>query len=215
MEESIYSKKMPKIKKALKILYIATLVLGIASLLVICLFNAFGVFSIKTATGTKYGDGFTYPGYQAIFYGYGEMIIQGYTESSFNPITFSALLVALIGVITCLVLLHKNKNKKGTNTKRAIIAFVLGVVILYSSIVLFNCDKLWIWSAKQVNGAYSNYYSEYLEKALNGEVYFKKEAYPTILLIVGIISSLVSAGYGATLIYQKQFAKKYKSKETK
>jgi len=33
---------------------------------------------------SPYADGFSYPGYQTIFSGFGNMIIQGYSEAGFN-----------------------------------------------------------------------------------------------------------------------------------
>ncbi len=208
MENSIYKEKMGKIKKTVKIFYLISMILGLATFIMLICFNFAGVFTIKTISGTKYENAFTYPGWQAIFFGMGEMMIQGYTEFTFNIWTCIGLFLPFLAILVCSIIYLNNKNKKGTNKKKAILEIVMGICIIIGVILLFNCDLLAIENAKHVTGSYQNYYEEYLLKALNGEEYFKKEIYPTLLLIVGIITAIVKFANASLLFYQKKFATK-------
>lgn len=210
MESALYKEKMEKMKKGVKILFFASLSLSIVTLILLVCFNFAGVFTIQTLPGTKYENAFTYPGWQAIYYGVGEMIIQGYTEFTFNIYNFLGFLLPFLGIIVWLVLYVKSYKKKGTNKKKAILEFVLAALILFGSIMLFNCDKTAIENAKHVQGSYQNYYTEYLEPALKGEISFTKTFYPVLLLIVGILTSFVKIANGILLVCQKNFAKKNK-----
>lgn len=205
---------METIKKVVKILTILSLVSGGVMFVLFALFNLAGVFTIQTLPGTKYENGFTYPGWQAIFFGMGEMMIQGYTEFGFDIYTCLGLFIPLIAIVICTIMYLKSLKKKGKNRKKAILEFVMAGAILFGAIMLFLCDTFSILMASQVEGSYQNYYLEYLLPALNGEVSFKKEIYPYLILIFGILISLIKAGNGGLLIYQKKYAATLKKEAT-
>lgn len=211
MDKEIYETKMGKIKKLVKITFFISMILSLVILAMLIIYNFVGVFYIQTAQGTKYQDGFTYPGWQSIFYGMGEMMIQGYKEFGFDIYTCLGLFIPFFAVIICSCMYMSNRNKKGTNKKKAVLEFVMAITILFGVIMLFNCDKFTIQNAKsQQNNSYASYYDEYLSKALNGEKVFKKLAYPYILLIVGILISLVKVFNGLLLLKQKKLAVEFK-----
>ena len=216
MTQKAYQSKMESIKKMVFTLFLSSVVLGICVFVLFVIFNFAGVFSIKTLPGTKYQNGFTYPGWQSIFFGMGEMMVQGYTESSFNIVTCLAMFVPVLTLLVLQPLAITSFKKKGTNQKKAIYEIIMAVVILVGGILLFNCDQLWIMNAKTTSeaatGSYANYYKEYLVPAMNGEVSFAKTFYPTLLLIISLLAVLAKAGYGIALLYQKNFAKKYKNR---
>ncbi len=205
-----YENKMNKIKKAISYLFIASLILSIISLLLFVGFNLFGVFTIQTLPGTKYENPFTYPGWQAIYWGVGEMIIQGYTEFTFNIFNFLGFFVPFLTIVIWLIMYPKLYKARGTNKKKAILEFITGGLILVGAIILFNCDKFAIMNAEQVKDSYQNYYLEYLYPAMHGELSFTKTFYPTLILIFGIITSIIKIANGTLLIYQKKFALKNK-----
>lgn len=208
--------KMGVIKLLVRITTITSLISGLIMLILLILFNFSGVFTIKTLPGTKYENGFTYPGRQSIFFGMGEMMIQGYTEFGFDIYTCLGLFIPFIAIIICSIIYLNNLKKKGTNRKKAILDFVMAGTILFGAIILFNCDSFSILMASQVEGSYQNYYEEYLLPALNGEVSFTKEIYPYLILVLGILFTLIKAANGGLLIYQKKYALKLKkAKETK
>ncbi len=208
--------KIGVIKTFVRITTIASLISGLVMLILLVLFNFSGVFTIKTLPGTKYENGFTYPGWQSIFFGMGEMMIQGYTEFGFDIYTCLGLFIPFIAIIVCSIIYLNNLKKKGTNRKKAILDFVMAGTILFGSIMLFNCDNFSILMASQVEGSYQSYYNEYLLPALNGEVSFTKEIYPYLILVFGILFTLIKTANGGLLIYQKKYALKLKkAKETK
>lgn len=210
MEQSEFQSKMSRIKSFVKIGFIVSLILTVLCLVLLITFNFAGVFTIQTLPGTKYENAFTYPGWQAIYWGVGEMIIQGYTEFSFNIFNFLGFLLPFLGIIVWLVMYLKSYKVRGTNKKKAILEFVAAGLILFGGFMLFFCDKFAIMNAKNVKDSYQNYYTEYLLPAINGEVSFQKTFFPVLLLIISILTALVKVANGCLLIFQKKFALKNK-----
>ena len=172
------------------------------------LYNFSEVLTIYTDEGTKYADGFSYPGYQTIFSGFGNMIIQGYTETTFNIWTFLGCFLPLIGCIVASIMLATNFARRGTNKKKAIVEGIVAVFLIFGGIILFNVDKLWIANAKAVTGSYTYYYEAYLMPAINGELYFGKDYFPTVVLVICLIAGLVKAANCGLLLFQKYYARK-------
>ena len=210
MEQSEFQSKMSRIKSFVKIGFIVSLILTVLCLLLLITFNFAGVFTIQTLPGTKYENAFTYPGWQAIYWGVGEMIIQGYTEFTFNIFNFLGFLLPFLGIIVWLVMYLKSYKVRGTNKKKAILEFIAAGLILFGGFMLFFCDKFAIMNAKNVKDSYQNYYTEYLLPAINGEVSFQKTFFPVLLLIISILTALVKVANGCLLIFQKKFALKNK-----
>ena len=210
MEQSEFKSKMSRIKSFVKIGFIVSLILTVLCLLLLITFNFAGVFTIQTLPGTKYENAFTYPGWQAIYWGVGEMIIQGYTEFTFNIFNFLGFLLPFLGIIVWLVMYLKSYKVRGTNKKKAILEFIAAGLILFGGFMLFFCDKFAIMNAKNVKDSYQNYYTEYLLPAINGEVSFQKTFFPVLLLIISILTALVKVANGCLLIFQKKFALKNK-----
>ena len=210
MEQSEFQSKMSRIKSSVKIGFIVSFILTVLCLVLLITFNFAGVFTIQTLPGTKYENAFTYPGWQAIYWGVGEMIIQGYTEFSFNIFNFLGFLLPFLGIIVWLVMYLKSYKVRGTNKKKAILEFVAAGLILFGGFMLFFCDKFAIMNAKNVKDSYQNYYTEYLLPAINGEVSFQKTFFPVLLLIISILTGLVKVANGCLLIFQKKFALKNK-----
>lgn len=212
MEQQEYQNKMAKIKKLVFIGFIVSVVLAVAAIVLLGLFNAMGVFTIHTGNaGSKYERPFTYPGWQQLYGFGGEMIIQGYEENTFDILMIIAIYLPLFAGIATTIMLITNFKRKGTNRKKAIIEFVMAALLIFAGIVVLLCDKVWIANTSRVKaGSYANYYQDYLLPALAGQDggYFRKEAYPTILGIVCIVTALVKGCNGALLMYQKAFAKK-------
>ena len=154
-----------------------------------------------------------YPGYQSIFFGFGNMIIQGYTEATFNIWLFLGCFLPLIGCIVACVMLSTNLLRKGTNKKKAILEGIVAVTLIFGAIILFNCDKLWIENAKHVKGSYTNYYEVYLKPAIDGEVYFAKDYFPNVVFGVCLAAGLFKAAHCGLLIFQKYYARKVNNRQ--
>lgn len=214
MPEASYSLTMGRLKRAVTIFFFVGLLLAIASMTVLVLFNFMGVFTLHTGnTGSKYEEAFTYPGWQALYYGVGTMIIQGYTEWTTDIWLCAAFLVPFFAVLVLEIMVAIRFKRKGTNRFKAVAEFIMAGLLLIGGIMLFNCDKFTIAQAKQVTDSYTNYYKEYLLPALEGQDggYFRKEAFPTILLIVCLLTALVKGIDGALLLIQKSIAEKHRT----
>ena len=202
------NKVLKVLKPTAKVLALISIALGLLAVAMLVLFNFSDVFTIYTDDGTKYANGFSYPGYQAIFAGFGNMIIQGYEEATFNIWTFLGCFLPLIGCIVASIMLATNFNRRGTNKKKAIVEGIVAVCLIFGAIILLNCDKLWIENAKHVTGSYTNYYEEYLLPAINGELYFGKDYFPTVVLVVCLIAGIFKAINCGVLLFQKYYARK-------
>ena len=202
------NKVLKTLKPIARVISLVSIAIGVLAIIYLVLFNFADVFTIYTDDGTKYADGFSYPGYQAIFAGFGNMIIQGYTETTFNIWTCLGLFLPLISCIVATVMLSTNFLRRGTNMKKAIVDIVAAVLLIFGGIILFNCDKFWIENAKHVTGSYTNYYEVYLKPAMEGELYFGKDTFPTAVLVVCIIAGVIKATNAGVLLFQKFYARK-------
>ena len=202
------NKVLKILKPVMKVLALVSIAAGLLAIAILVLFNFSDVFTIYTDDGTKYADGFSYPGYQAIFSGFGNMIIQGYTEATFNIWTFLGCFLPLFACLVAAIMLGTNFNRRGTSKKKAIIDGIAAVCLIFGGIILFNVDKLWIANAKQVEvGSYADYYNTYLLPAINGELYFGKDYFPTVVLVVCLIAGVIKAINCGLLLFQKYYAR--------
>ena len=201
------NKTLKVLKPVVKILTLVSIALGLLAVAMLVLYNFSEVLTIYTDEGTKYADGFSYPGYQTIFAGFGNMIIQGYTEATFNIWTFLGCFLPLIGCIVACIMLATNFARRGTNKKKAIVEGIVGAFLIFGGIILFNVDKLWIANAKAVTGSYTYYYEAYLMPAINGELYFGKDYFPTVVLVVCLIAGIVKLANCGLLLFQKYYAR--------
>ena len=201
------------LKPTVRVLTLISIALGLLAIAMLVLYNFSDILTIYTDDGTKYADGFSYPGYQTIFSGFGNMIIQGYTEATFNIWTFLGCFLPLIGCIVACVMLSTNLLRKGTNKKKAILEGIVAVTLIFGAIILFNCDKLWIENAKHVKGSYTNYYEVYLKPAIDGEVYFAKDYFPNVVFGVCLAAGLFKAAHCGLLIFQKYYARKVNNRQ--
>ena len=202
------NKVLKVLKPTAKILALVSIALSLLAIAILVLFNFSDVFTIYTDDGTKYANGFSYPGYQAIFAGFGNMIIQGYEEATFNIWTFLGCFLPLIGCIVAAIILATNFSRRGTNKKKAIVEGVVGVLLIFGAIILLNCDKFWIENAKPVTGSYTNYYEEYLLPAINGELYFGRDYFPVVTFWVCLGVGLIKLINCGVLLFQKYYARK-------
>lgn len=75
------NKLLKVLKPTVKILTLISIAIGLLAVAILVLYNFSDILTIYTDDGTKYADGFSYPGYQTIFAGFGNMIIQGYRNN--------------------------------------------------------------------------------------------------------------------------------------
>ena len=201
------NKVLKILKPTMRILSLVSIALGLLSIAMLVLYNFSDVFTIWT-DADKYADGFSYPGFQSIFFGFGNMIIQGYTEATFNIWTFLGCFLPLIGCIVACIMLATNFKRRGVNKKKAILEGIVAVLLIFGAVILFNCDKLWIENAKNVKGSYTNYYEVYLEPAVRGTGgYFVKDYFPNVVFAVCLTAGLFKLAHCGLLLFQKYYAR--------
>ena len=195
------------LKPVVRILGLVSIAMGLLAIAILVLFNFSDVFTIYTDDGTKYASGFSYPGYQAIFSGFGNMIIQGYVEATFNIWTFLGCFLPLFGCIVATIILSTNFLRRGTNKKKAIVEGIVAILLIFGAIILFNVDKFWIENAKNVKDSYTNYYEVYLLPAINGELYFGKDYFPDVTFVACLVAGIIKAIHCGLLLFQKYYAR--------
>ena len=196
------------LKPVVRVVSLVSIAAGLLAIAILVLFNFSDVFTIYTDDGTKYASGFSYPGYQAIFSGFGNMIIQGYVEATFNIWTFLGCFLPLFGCIVATIILSTNFLRRGTNKKKAIVEGIVAVLLIFGAIILFNVDKFWIENAKNVKDSYTNYYEVYLKPAMEGELYFGRDYFPVVTFVVCLIAGIIKAINCGLLLFQKYYARK-------
>ena len=201
------NKVLKVLKPVARVLAGISMALGIAAITFLILFHFADVFTIFTDDGTKYAAGFSYPGYQAIYSGFGNMIIQGYTEATFNIWVFLGVYLPLLGCLVVTVMLATNFVRKGTNLKKAITEGIVAIFLIFGAIIILNVDKLWIANASRVTGSYTNYYTEYLLPAINGELYFGLDRFPVICFWILLVAGLFKFVNCGVLLFQKYYAR--------
>ena len=202
------NKVLKVFKPIVRVTTIISIVLGLVAIAALIVFNFSDVFTIYTDDGTKYADGFSYPGYQAIFAGFGNMIIQGYSEAGFNIWTFLGCFFPLFACLVGCIMLGTNFLRRGTNKKKAIVEGIAAVALIFGAFILLNVDKFWIENAKHVKDSYTNYYETYLLPAMNGELYFGRDYYPVVTFVVCLVAGLFKLVNCGLLIFQKLYARK-------
>ncbi len=205
------NKVLKALKPANRVLNVISILLGLYAIVTLVIFNFADVITIITDEGTKYAEGFSYPGYQTIFAGFGNMIIQGYSEAGFDIWMCLGMFLPLVGCIVATIMLITNFFRRGTNKKKAIVEGIVAFTLIFGGIILFNVDKFWVSSAQAVTDSYTDYYATYLKPAMEGEIYFGKCAYPTYVLIVCLVAGVVKAIDCGMLLFQKYYARKVKA----
>ena len=201
------NKVLKVFKPIVRVTTLVSIALGLLAIAALIVFNFSDVFTIYTDDGTKYADGFSYPGYQAMFAGFGNMIIQGYSEATFNIWTFLGCFFPLFACLVGCIMLGTNFLRRGTNKKKAIVEGIAAVALIFGAFILLNVDKFWIENAKHVKDSYTNYYETYLLPAMNGELYFARDYFPVVTFVICLVVGLIKAINCGLLLFQKYYAR--------
>lgn len=202
MADMTVETKLNKLKQLRKILLTLSIIAAIASAAALIAFNFMPVFNLTVEGTDKFGKGFDYPGWQAIYYGIGIQFIPGYYEFGFNIWTCLGMFVPLLSLIICSVMYRKGKNKR-----KATLEFVMAAALLFGGLILVNCDKLAVLVAS--SEGLNNFKEAYLLPAVEAGT-FTLLSFPKILCAVCLVSAAVKIGNGVFLLYQKAYAKKNK-----
>lgn len=190
--------KIAQMNRTRKLLWVLSLVASAAALICLVLFNFMPAAHLTVAGTDKFGNGFSYPGWQLIYYGIGIQYIPGYYEFGFNIITCLAMYVPFFAIIICTIM-----SKRGKNKRKAILEFIMAGTTLVGGILLFNCRTFAALVAS--NKGMNSFRDAYLNPAIEAGT-FDLLTFPKILLVVCLIVAVVKGGYGAFLLYQRAYA---------
>lgn len=207
MAEMTVETKLDKLKQIRKILLVLSIIAAVASAAALIAFNFMPVFNLTVEGTDKFGNGFDYPGWQAIYYGIGIQFIPGYYEFGFNIWTCLGMFVPLLSLLICSIMYRKGKNKR-----KAILEFVMSAGLIFGGLILLNCDKLAVLVAS--SEGLNNFKEAYLLPAVEAGT-FKLLAFPKILCAVCLVCAAVKIGNGIFLLYQKAYAKQNKLDDIK
>ena len=101
MNQAEIQTKLDGMKKARKTLSVVTMVTAIVCMAVLLAYNFMSVTYLKSPVGTDYEQGFAFPGWQMIFYGFGRQFIMQDHLFDPNPYTIVGMLGTLIVLIVC------------------------------------------------------------------------------------------------------------------
>lgn len=207
--------RLQKMKKAGKILRIASIVAAAVTAVVILLFILMPATNLQTDTG-KYADGYNYYGWQLTFLGCGYPpvpILALFEESStlagdyvpntwdfdFNICTFLGIILPVLGLIVCSTVSVKMKNRG-----KAVCEYCMAALLLFGGIMLINCAALSVNVATDM-GAGTGFKNQYLLPAIEAGTY-KTLFYPVFVFVVCLLTSLGKIGRGVFLMYQRKYA---------
>ena len=203
MDNAQIQAKLDSMKKTRKTLSTVTLIVALVSIAVLLAYNFMPVTYLQSIPGSDFEQGFEFPGWQMIYYGFGRQFIPIDHLFDPNPIT----IVGMIGTLIVLIALTATYNK-GRNQAKAIKEFIMAAFLIYSAIVLGVCI-IPVAMTAATSGSVYNFLNQYL---LAPDTIFEPMAYAWVTFGVLLIAAIVKIANGAFLLYQKNFAAKYAPK---
>ena len=203
MDNAQIQAKLDSMKKTRKTLSTVTLIVALVSIAVLLAYNFMPVTYLQSIPGSDFEQGFEFPGWQMIYYGFGRQFIPIDHLFDPNPIT----IVGMIGTLIVLIALTAT-YKKGRNQAKAIKEFIMAAFLIYSAIVLGVCI-IPVAMTAATSGSVYNFLNQYL---LAPDTIFEPMAYAWVTSGVLLIAAIVKIANGAFLLYQKNFAAKYAPK---
>ena len=204
MNEAQIQEKLDSMKKIRKTMSTVTLIVALVCIAVLLAYNFMPVTYLQSVLGSDFEQGFEFPGWQMIYYGFGRQFIPIDHLFDPNPIT----IVGMIGTLIVLIALTATYSK-GLNKSKATKEFIMAAFLLYSSVVL-GAAIIPVATTAATSGSVYNFLNQYL---LAPDTIFEPMAYAWVTFAVLLIAALVKIGNGAFLLYQKSFAEKYAPKK--
>ena len=190
---------MKKTRKTLSALALTAALVAIAALIaynllgvVFCQNEAFG----QTLAACDFAKGYTFPGWQVIFWGMGNQYIMGGQLFDPSPLGIAAMVGTLLVLIICLALRNKGKNKS-----KAVKEFLSAACLAYSAVILGFCI------APVALMTATNNLSQFRSNVLDvpGTV-FTGTAIAVVIGVVLLVCAAVKCCYGLFLLKQKKLA---------
>ena len=210
MTEQQIQEKLAGMKKTRKLLSKVTLCVSILAIIVLVVYNFLGITFCKSPlpdqimSAADFSKGFTFPGWQMVFWGCGGQFIM--QDNFFNPnvVAIIAMVGTIIALIVCAAL------KKGKNKAKAIREFISAGCLAFSALVL--CFFIVPVSKLAVTSGGVYHFKEFLET--EGTVY-QPTATAIILGVVLLLFAAFKVYNALFLLKQKKFAAQYAPKKKK
>ncbi len=211
MTEAEIKEKLDGMKKTRKKLRTLTTIVSLASIALLIAYNFLGVTFMQVSTkdtiisAANFTEGFTFPGWQMVFWGCGGQFI--YQDNLIDPNPWA--IVGMVGTILVLIICTAT-YKAGKNMTKAVKEFISGAFLCYSACVLSFFIVPLAMMFVTSGGVYN--FASYVYD--DGTLFI-----PTILCVaLGVVLAVfavVKFYNGAFLLKQKAFAKKYAPKKNK
>ena len=197
MNELQIRQKLERMKDIRRVLGTVTLIAALLAIAMLLAYNFLPVTYLKSPAGTDYEQGFSFPGWQMIFYGFGRQYIMQDHLFDPNPINIVGMVGTLLALIVCTA-----TYSRGRNVGKAVREFIMAAALLYSGLVLGVLIVQVATTAATSGGVY-DFKNQYL---LNPASSFT--ALPCAYLTSAVLwtAALVKLGNGVFLLYQKKFA---------
>ena len=204
MDNTQITAKLESMKKTRKLLSIVTLIVALVSMAVLLAYNFMPVTYLQSIPKTDFEQGFEFPGWQMIYYGFGRQFIPIDHLFDPNPIT----IVGMVGTLIVLIALTATYNK-GRNLSKAVKEFVMAAFLAYSAVVL-GAAIIPVATTAATSGSVYNFLNQYL---LAPDTIFEPMPYAWLTFGVLLAAAAVKVANGAFLLHQKNFAAKYAPKK--
>ncbi|MBQ6755679.1 MAG: hypothetical protein IJP43_01845 [Oscillospiraceae bacterium] len=209
MTEAQIKEKLDGMKKTRKLLQTVTTAASIAAILLLIAYNLLGVTFLKVSThdtivsAANFSEGFTFPGWQMVFWGCGGQFIMQDNLFNPNPIAIVGMVGTVLVLIVCMA-----TYKAGKNQTKAVKEFISGAFLCYSALVLGFFIVPVAKTAVTSGGVYN--FASYVNDP--GST-FVPTAFAIIAGVVLLLCAAVKVYNGVFLMQQKAFAKKYAPKK--
>lgn len=204
MNEAQITAKLESMKKTRKTLSTVTLIVALVSMAVLLAYNFMPVTYLQSIEGSDFEQGFAFPGWQMIYYGFGRQFIP--IDHLFDPNPWT--IAGMIGTLLVLIALTATYNK-GRNQSKAVKEFIMAAFLTYSAVVLGICI-IPVATTAATSGSVYNFLNQYL---LAPDTIFEPMAYAWVTSAVLLVTAAVKIANGVFLLYQKSFAEKYAPKK--
>ena len=204
MTEAQINAQLESMKKTRKLLSKVTLIAALVCIAVLLAYNFMPVTYLQSIEGSDFEQGFEFPGWQMIYYGFGRQFIP--IDHLFDPNPWT--IAGMVGTLLVLIALTATYNK-GRNQAKAIKEFVMAGFLAYSSVVL-GFAIIPVATTAATSGSVYNFLNQYL---LAPDTTFVPMAYAWVTAVVLVAAAAVKVANGAFLLHQKNFAAKYAPKK--
>ena len=209
MDELQIQEKRNSMKKTRKTLGTLSLIAALVAIVLLIVYNFLGVTFMKVTTpdtiisAANFTQGFTFPGWQMVFWGCGGQFIM--QDNLFNPNPLA--IIALVGTLLVLIICQAT-YKAGKIQAKAVKEFIAGGCLVFSALVLGFLIAQVAKLAVTSGGVYN--FSSYVNA--EGTIF----APTTIAILVGVVllvCAAVKIYNGIFLLKVRDFNKQYPPKK--